>query len=123
MSNPSVRLGEKRPRHTGAFTDAVTSDRRCTRFRLIPLRVELGPGLTRSAPLGLEKSVHLESDLALEHQIDSPAELMRQKAQGFALIMLFLKAAHQLLPLRVMAQEGGGFGKGPFEVRIADFLA
>jgi hypothetical protein len=48
---------------------------------------------------------------------------MRQDAQGFPLVMLFLQTAQKLLALRIIPQkQGGGFGKSPLEVRIAAFL-
>ena len=55
-----------------------------------PLVVELGARLTRSAPLGLEENIPIKSDLALEHIIDCPSQLMSQDAQGFAFVMFFL---------------------------------
>jgi hypothetical protein len=89
-----------------------------------PFHVEFGVGLTRSAPLGLEKEGHIKGALTLEHRLDRPAQLMRQNAQRFTLIMLFLQTSEKLLTFRISAEEqGGGFGKGPLKVRIADFVA
>ena len=45
-----------------------------------PFNVELGVGLTRSAPLGLEKEVHIKGRLTLEHIIDGSTEFMSQDA-------------------------------------------
>jgi hypothetical protein len=124
VSNQSVGLRDKRPRHTWAFTDAVKSDRWQARFRLIPLRVEFGARLTRSAPLGLEEDIPIESHLAFEHVIDGPAQFIRQEAQGFAFVRFFLQAGQIFLPRLVVAQkQSSRFGKGPLEMRIADLFA
>jgi len=49
---------------------------------------------------------------------------MRQDTQGFTFVMFFLQTAQKLLALGIIPQEqGGGFGKSPLEVRIADFVA
>jgi hypothetical protein len=89
-----------------------------------PFHVEFGVGLTRSAPLGLEKDIHIKCHLTLEHRIDRPAEFMSQDAQGFSFAMLFLQAGQKVLTLGVVAQkERGGFRKGPLEVSMADFFA
>ena len=55
-----------------------------------PFDVELGVGLTRSAPLGLEQELPIKGGLTLEPRIDSPTQFRGQEASRFPLIMLFL---------------------------------
>jgi hypothetical protein len=54
------------------------------------MRVQLDRRLTRSAPLGTQEDIHLESRFACEHVIDGPSELMGQDGQRFAFALLFL---------------------------------
>jgi hypothetical protein len=62
--------------------------------------------------------------VALEPVIDRSAQVMRQEAQGCTLVMLCLHTAQKLLALGIMAQaQGGSFGKGPLEGRMAAFFA
>jgi hypothetical protein len=50
--------------------------------------------------------------------------LVRQDAQGFAFIMLFLQSGQKFLSRFVVAQaQRGGFRKGPLEGRVPDCLA
>ena len=105
VSNQSQGLRDMGPMHALAFKDAAKSDIRRAGCRLIPLRVQLGAKLTRSAPLGPSEYVHIESCLALEHVIDRPAQLMRQDAQGFTLVMRVLQTAQKLLALGIVTQE------------------
>ena len=110
--------------HALAFKDAVELEPQACLRQAPPFDVELGAGLTRSAPLGLEKSVHIESDLALEHKVDGSTQFMSQNAQGFAFLRLFLQSGQKFLALWVVAQkERGRFRKGPLEVGVADFFA
>jgi hypothetical protein len=110
--------------HASVFKDTAKSDIRRAGCRLIPLRVQLGAKLTRSAPLGPSEYVHIESCLALEHVVDRPAQFMSQDAQGFPLVMLVLQTAQKLLALgSVPQEESGSFREGPLEVRVADVLA
>jgi hypothetical protein len=59
--------------HALAFKDAVELNPPACLMQAHPLRVQLGAGLTRSAPLGLEKDIHIKCHLTLEHIIDRPA--------------------------------------------------
>ena len=90
VSNQRAWLRDTGPRRTWAFLDAVKQDVACARFRLIPLDVQLGAGLTCSASLGTEEDVHIKSRFAFEHIIDRPCQLVGQEAQGFAFVMFFL---------------------------------
>src|SRR5262245_47172134 len=48
---------------------------------------------------------------------------MGEDGQRFAFAMLFLHAGQQLLSVGIVTEEqGGSFGKGPFEVRVPDVL-
>jgi hypothetical protein len=88
------------------------------------VRVQLDRRLTRSAPLGMEEDIHIESRFALEHVIDGPRQFMRQDGERFSFIMLFLQADQVLLAWGIVPQEqSGGFRKGPLEMGVADFLA
>jgi hypothetical protein len=89
-----------------------------------PLHVQLDARLTRSAPLAIKEFVHIKGRFAREHVIDGPSQFMSQDGQGVALTMFFLQAGQLFLPCRIVAQEQrGGFGKGPLEVRVPNFLA
>ncbi len=48
---------------------------------------------------------------------------MSQDAEGFSFVMFFLQPRQKLLPWLIVAKEQhGGFGKGPLEVSVTDFL-
>ena len=76
MSNQRPGLGAIRPMRTWAFRDAVKED-----------RVYAFPGSSPAGPvrhqahllcsLAMEKGLHIEGRLALEHIIDGPRQLMR----------------------------------------------
>jgi hypothetical protein len=82
-------LGATRPRHTGAFTDAVQE-----------ARAYVGPGSSPAGPvrrqahllcsLPMEEGLHIKGLLALAHIIDGPRQRMRQDRQGFSLALFFL---------------------------------
>lgn len=88
-----------------------------------PLRVELGAGLTRSAPLGTKELLYIKGCVSFEHTIDRPCKFVSQETQRFAFIMLFLQPGQILLSRFVPAQEQRGrFRKGPCEVRVANLV-
>src|SRR5918996_6316335 len=108
LSNQRVGLGDTGPMHTLAFADAVKWDSWCARCKLIPSGVQLGLGLSRSAPSATQKDVHIKSYLALEHIIDRPCQFMGQNAQGFAFVMFFLQAGQVFLSGLLVAQKQRG---------------
>ncbi len=48
---------------------------------------------------------------------------MSQDAEGFSFVMFFLQPGQMLLSWLIVAKkQHGGFGKGPLEVSVSDFL-
>ncbi len=88
-----------------------------------PFRVELGAGLTRSAPLGRQELLQIKGDLTFQHVINRPCEFVRTDTERFAFLMLCLQTCQILLSGLVPAQEQRGrFRKGPCEVRVANLV-
>jgi hypothetical protein len=86
--------------------------------------VQFGVRFTRSAPLTLEKSVHIKPRFPFQPVVDRPSQLVGQEGPGFPLIVGFLQAGQRFLPRLVVPQkQHGGFGKGPLEVRMANLFA
>lgn len=86
-----------------------------------PFRVELGAGLTRSAPLGTQELLQIKGCLAFQHVIDRAGQFVRENTQGFAFVVFLLQTCQILLAGLVPAQEQRGrFSKGPCEVGVAD---
>ena len=89
-----------------------------------PVGVQLGVRLTRSAPLTMEKPLHIKGCLAFEHVINGPRQLVGQDGEGFALAMPMLQTRQVFLSCGIIAQEQHrSLGKSPFEVGITDLLA
>ena len=89
-----------------------------------PLGGQVDRKLPRSAPFGTEEQGHIKGGFALAQVIDRPAHLMRPDAQGFAFVLFFLQAGQIFLSRFVVTPaQGSRVGKGPLEVRMADFLA
>jgi hypothetical protein len=106
-----------------ACPDAVSQDVR-TLTAGSALGGQLGLRLPRSAPLGTQEQVHSKSRCALEPGLDRWGQLMSQNRQRFAFVMFLLQAGQPLLALGVVTQDQDRcFRKGPFEVRVAAFLA
>ena len=67
--------------------------------------VQLGVRLIRSAPLPVEKLLHIEHRIAFEHVIDCPCSLMRDESECFALPMVVLQAGEIFLARRIVTEE------------------
>jgi len=81
------------------------------------------------APLDLfsgsaHELLQIEGCLALEHEIDDPAEFVGKDGKGLGLAVLLGQAREVGLAQRVLAQEQrGGLRTGPLQVGVADLLA
>lgn len=70
-----------------------------------PVRLQLGVGLTRSAPSSLQKLIHVEHGSSLKHVVNGTTQLMGQDGERFALAVLSLQFVEKALASGVMPQE------------------
>jgi hypothetical protein len=70
-------------------------------FQADPVGVQLGARLAHSAPLAMEKCVHIERRIPFQHVIDRSCQLVGQDGQGLALAVLFLQPAQVFLSGRI----------------------
>src|SRR5215468_700139 len=94
------RSGSRRPiKRAGSGPSAyvlmsVRRRRRCILAehcrQAAPMVTQFGRRLARSAPLAMEKLVHIKGRPALYHIIDRPGELVSQDGQRLALAVFFL---------------------------------
>lgn len=68
-----------------------------------------------------QEALHLKRPLSAQHVIDGSTQLGGEDREALALAVLRLKSPRHLLAfLAVAHKEGGSFGEGPLEMRVAD---
>jgi len=81
-------------------------------------------GLAAPSGLVFEELVHVESLLPFKNVIGGPAEFVSENGEGLGFAVLFLESLFVFHPLGVAPEEeDGGFGEGPLEVSVTDFLS
>jgi len=89
-----------------------------------PMGVQLDGGLIRSAPLPLQKRLHIERRSPFQHVGHGTRQLRGEDGEGVALAVFFLQAGEIFLARSGAPEEpDGGFGEGPLEVGVPDLRA
>ena len=89
-----------------------------------PTRLQLGVGLTRSAPSSRHELLSVKQGPPLQHVVGGAADLVGEDGQSLPLSVLSLELLQEGLALGVLPEEqDGGLGEGPLQVDVADLLA